>query len=216
MGTQDTPEPGRRAEWLLGLSAAALMAVAALPGYGSHQQNTHTRAAAERICSLVDLARDQAMLSGRDHLVYFAPKSDLASLEGGNGERVVALLARGTHTDGVLPSWDHVSSVVIEPDAPTDWGSNRASVPAPADPASRLDGGWSFVQPDGENRANGLVFSADGRPRAFGALSPYFGEAGSGAGALYLRSPQRDFAVVLLPDGLTRVHTWDVSMREWR
>ncbi len=128
----------------------------------------------------------------------------------------MALLIRDHDGDWLPSQVEHVASVPQQVESGVEWGSRRATVPADGDIAERLVGPWTFTQPNGRSLARWLLFEPDGAPHAFASTAKQAGAAGSGAGTVYLRSPQRDYAVVVSPWGEIEVQIWDDDASDWR
>ena len=84
-------------------------------------------------------------------------------------------------------------------------------------PARRLeiqdgDGGGDTFS-DTNSSAYWMLFEPDGIPRSFtptgGGGCTNIGSAGGGGGSIYVTGTRRDYAVVLTPLGLIRLHIWD-------
>jgi hypothetical protein len=215
--SQYAAEPARRlVEWGLGLAIAGVMMSVALPTARSDPgASARAQATVAEIQELLVLARDRANATGRQHVVFFESDPQGAPIVDPSGEPVLALLARDIDPRDDIISLEYVASVPFSLRSGVDWGAASARIPAPGDPARNLEDPWTFVQPDGRSRARWLGFHADGSPRAFFAGTAIVGDAGSGAGAIYLQGPRSDYAVVVSPSGTIEQHRWSPGDRAW-
>ncbi len=215
----DTPPANdnlRRVEWLLIAAVVGILATAAVPGYRSYDENSRIQSTLQGVESLLLMARDEAIRTNEEHWVYFSADPAGTSPTGsGSDHAPMVLLMRGAGSHSESGSEGYVASVPFQGGDAVAWGSNRAQVPAPGDLARELAESWSFLEPDGSRRAMKLAFQPDGSARSVSARSSRVGSPGSGAGALYLRSPQRDYAVVLSPSGRIVRHVWNSEENAW-
>ena len=72
--------------------------------------------------------------------------------------------------------------------------------------AGDITSGSSFTEPGGSD-ASWVLFRPEGQPLAFDS-SCTVGELGSGAGSFYLTNSDRTAAVVVMPTGGTRLHSY--------
>jgi hypothetical protein len=126
--------------------------------------------------------------------------------------------------DGIPDNGEYKASVPFEDTDSLSWGSSFAATGP--DPAPNDNPGATFPATDPElscctfqdpvgNDARAVVFLPDGTPRAFSTGPFAVGATGSGGGAVYITSETRDYAVVLLPLGTTRVHAWNRGADAW-
>jgi prepilin-type N-terminal cleavage/methylation domain-containing protein len=202
-------------EIMIVVAIVGVITLASVPAFNSWTQNTRTRAAARSMADLLLLARSQAIRSSIDHLVFFQTDADGAALTDSNGNEVLALLTRDLNGDGMPTANEYMASVPIDSAAGLSWGFNMASLSAPGDPDATMTRNWTFREPDGATPANWVLFRPDGLPRAFKVGSFERGEVGSGAGAVYLTSGRRDYAIVLAPLGGVRVESWNAGGGQW-
>jgi hypothetical protein len=208
---------GKRVEWLLGLAIAFLLAVAAVPGIQSTPQSELSDVTVRGLEGLLLLARDEAIRTGDDHIVFFEIDGPGGEVTNDRGVPVMALLIRDRDADGQPSDSEYVASVPLGSDGLVSWGSARATTPADGDAAQRLLGPWSFGESAGQpGRVPRLVYRSDGAPHAYTAESGTHGDAGSGAGSVYLYSASEDYAVVLSPWGDVDVQVWDPGSMSWR
>lgn len=216
-GVSDEKSPTSvRIEWVLGLLIASLLAVVAIPGVRVDEDPSQANSAVSSIEELLLLARDEAMQTGQNHLVFFEGDPRGGPIVDAKGMPVMALLIRDYDGDWLPSLSEHIASVPMAPNSVLEWGSQRATMPAEGDTADEIVGPWSFIQPNGHSRARWLRFEADGAPHSFASISKEAGAAGSGAGTVYLRSDARDYAVVVSPWGDIEVQVWVDGAASWR
>ena len=212
-----TQTRGGGVEWLLGISVAFLLAVAAVPGIQSVPHRELADVTVRGLEGLLLLAREEAIQTGDDHIVLFEIDSTSGQITNDRGAPVMALLIRDRDGDGRESDSEYVASVPVDADGIVAWGSALATMPANGDAADQLTGAWSFVQARGQvGRVRRLMFRADGAPHSFSADSGLSGAAGSGAGTVYLHSSTDDYAVVLSPWGDVDVQIWDPGSGTWQ
>ncbi len=177
------------------------------------------------LADLFMLARSEAIRTGVDHLVFFemdAEDQALVSESGGAAAGVVIPDANGNgKIDG---SESSVASVLVDDTGSLQWGATfagPAARKAPNDnaaatsPASDSDSTCcTLVDPD-DDPARWVVFQPDGIPRSFSIDTYETGDISSGSGAVYVTSSERDFAVVLTPLGIVRVHSHAKGAAAW-
>jgi hypothetical protein len=205
-----------RIEWILGVVIALVLAMAAIPGVRSTEDSTQAEMTVLGIEGLLLLARDKAMQTGANYLVFFEGDPRGGPVVNTKGEPVMALLIRDLDGDWLPSRSEYVASVPYQLLTGMEWGSERATAPAEGDLADELRGPWSFTQPNGSSRARWLLFEPDGAPHSFASVDREAGAAGSGAGTVYLHSPHRDYAVVVSPWGDVEVQIWDDGSSAWR
>jgi Tfp pilus assembly protein FimT len=200
--------------------ALSLVAVAVLQGsFG----DARAKAGARALADLLQLAREEAIRTGDNHLVFFSQDAEDNDLTTG-GVAAAAILVRDADGDGAVDTGETVGGVKVDATGSLSWGSAFAAVasdPAPNDnPAATFpetDADFlccTFLDPDAA-AARWVAFLPDGIPRAF-EIGPFAtGPVGSGNGAVYVTSGSRDYAVVLAPLGGVRVHTWDRGAEAW-
>lgn len=208
--------PGKRVEWLLGIAIAALLVVVAVPGIKSVRQHEVANVTVRGLEGLLLLARDEAIQTGDDHIIYFEIEGS-GQITNDRGAPVMALLIRDRDGNGRRNDSEYVASVPVGVEGTVAWGSALATVPADGDSAAELSGPWSFRQAMGHpGRLRRLVFRSDGAPHSSGSSTRTRDTAGSGAGTVYLHSPTADYAVVLSPWGDVNVQVWDPGSEVWR
>ncbi|MGI9644728.1 MAG: pilus assembly FimT family protein [Ilumatobacteraceae bacterium] len=198
-------------EMVVVVAIMGAVALVARPSISKLLANQRLKDGAMSLVAGVNYARSEAILTGNVHLVFFetdalgATLLDGASnpvpmlilddgrpgsanqncrIDGGEPTRVVRL------DDGITPGVTGVST-----QSPNDLGSGTFS------------GGSSFTDPSSAD-ASWVMFRPQGDPVSFDSTCD-LGELGSGAGAFYVTNGARTAAVVLMPTGGTRLHSWD-------
>jgi Tfp pilus assembly protein FimT len=205
----------RRVEWLLGVAIALVLAVAAIPGVRPLADRDLAHATVRGLEGLLRLARDEAVQTGEDHIVFFEHAAGGGLVGTDRGTPVMALLIRDRDGDGRRSESEYIASVPVDAERIVRWGSAFATKPADGDVASELSGPLSFGDSGTQVRARGLVFRADGAPHSYSSNSTSAGSGESGAGTLYLHGPTRDYAVVVSPWGDVDVQVWDSRSQSW-
>ncbi|MBW2294257.1 MAG: hypothetical protein JRG94_18380 [Deltaproteobacteria bacterium] len=204
----------RRVEWFLGIAVAFVLAVAAIPGVQPTPHRDLAAATVREVEGLLRLARDEAVRTGEDHIVFFEHASGGGPVTDDQGAPLMALLICDRDGDGRPSESEYIASVPADTDGIVHWGSALATRPAAGDIAEQLHGPLSFGRSDAQIRERGLVFRSDGAPHS--ASSSVGGAGESGAGTVYLRGPTRDYAVVLSPWGDVDLQVWDTHSQSWQ
>ena len=187
--------------------------------FGDARAKTGTRALAD----LLQLAREEAIRTGDNHLVFFGQDAEDNDLTTG-GVAAAAILVRDANGDGKVDGGETVGGVKVDTTGSLSWGSAFAAAATDPAPNDNPDATFpetdpdflccTFLDPDA-GAARWVAFLPDGIPRAF-EIGPFeVGEVGSGNGAVYVTSGSRDYAVVLAPLGGVRVHAWDRGADAW-
>lgn len=204
-----------RVEWLLGVAIALVLAVAAIPGVRPVADRDLANATVRGLEGLLRLARDEAIQTGEDHIVFFEHAAGGGLVRNDRGTPVMALLIRDRDGDGRSSESEYIASVPADTEGIVRWGSALATKPADGDVASELSGPLSFGDSGTQVRARGLVFRSDGVPHSYSSNSTSDGFGESGAGTVYLHGPTRDYAVVVSPWGDVDVQVWDSRSQSW-
>jgi len=188
---------------------------------------SRAKGAVRSIADLLMLARQEAVRTGDNHIVFFFEDAGDNALTGPTGRAAAALLIRDGDADGVVDSGEKVAAVYVDDTGSLGWGSTFAAnlatpAKAPNDnpdatfPATDADFlCCTFLDPD-DNEARWVVFMPDGLPRGF-KVGPFTaGDVTSGNGAVYVTSGNRDYAVVLAALGGVRVHGFMEGSGGWR
>lgn len=219
-----------RIEWWLVLVVAALLGAVAIPGVRTQPAHPIDVPSVARLAELLKLARDEAVATGDDHFVLLQRPDGVPGV----------LLFRDIDGDARPAEVEILGEIAL---GPASWGRARAAERAVGDAGPGLAGPWSFDAPvapakietevDGNPRPSaspapqattrakpagairGVVFDPAGVPHRVSDRR-LRGTPGSGAGSLYLRTTERDFAVVISPWGDVDVQRWDGEAARWQ
>lgn len=211
------PDRGRRRggvtiiELMVVVAILGVMALAASPSMGRMFANQRLKDDALSMAAAVNYARSEAILTGNVHLVFFGTDALGAVLNDAASNPVPMLVL----DDGRPGSANQNCRIdtgepirVVRFDDDTSSGVNGASTASPNDlGAGDYTTGSSFAEPGGSD-ARWVMFRPQGDPLSFDS-SCALGDLGSGAGALYVTNGTRTAAVVLMPTGGTRLHSFD-------
>jgi hypothetical protein len=209
-------QPKRNIEWVLGLIVASLLAVAAIPGVKSVETVSLDNPTVRGVEELLLLARDEAVQTGDDHIVFFGQADGAPVAIDGLSSDVMAWLIRDRDADGLASKAEYIASVPADAQGAVVWGSGFATHPATGDVARTINGPLSFSSGSTEAVDSGLVFRRDGVATVLNATAAAKSTGVSGAGIVYLKSKTRDYALVLSPWGDIQVQIWDNFSSSWR
>lgn len=196
----------------------AFLAITVLSMRSQFGEN-RAKAAARSLGDLMMVARQEAMRTGVNHIVFFATDAEDNAISSRGGEPAAALLIADADTDGRVDAGEKVASVLLSNSQGLAWGSNFAANEGTPVPAPNDNGAATFPPTDPDficctflddtgSEARWVVFLPDGLPRAF-SIGPFVtGPIASGNGAVYVTSGTRDYAAVLAPLGGLRVHAY--------
>jgi prepilin-type N-terminal cleavage/methylation domain-containing protein len=202
------------------LGALSVLGVMLLQGaFGDARAKTGARSLAD----LLQLAREEAIRTGDNHLVFFGQDAQDNDLTTG-GMAAAAILVRDADADGEVDTGETVAGVHVDATGTLSWGSVFAAAGSDKAPNDNPAATFPETDPDflcctfldpGDDPARWVAFLPDGIPRAF-SITPFAtGDVGTGSGAVYVTSGARDYAIVLAPLGGVRVHTWDRGAEAW-
>jgi len=197
-----------------------IIVLIAFSGMQQWSRNRSGKVLARQFSDLLLRSRAEAMSSKQPTIVFFASDPSGQPLLDGTGEPVAALAIRDLDGDGQMDDDERLDHVANPAPGSISWGHANASEPARGDPAGVTGtppvATMTFDRPDGTD-ATWVAFLPDGTPRAYVENTTVgIGAVGSGAGAVYLTSGSRDFAVVLSPLGTAHVQTWDDGAERWK
>lgn len=206
------------------IAIIGIMSALALTVLGRRIGDQRAKAAVRSIANLMQLARTEAIRTGTNHVVYFQLEPDDDPLLDKAGTPVAALMTADADADGVPDAGEYRASVPFDDTDSLSWGSTYAAVGSDTAPNDNPGGTFPATDPDfscctfqtpGGGDARAVVFLPDGMPRAFSTGPFAMGPVGGGGGAVYVTSGTRDYAVVLLPLGTARVHSWNRGADAW-
>jgi type II secretory pathway pseudopilin PulG len=185
-------------------------------------EDQRARTSARAVADAFNLGRAEAIRTGSNHIVAFDVEPGL----GGISADVVIANDGPTGTSNCRIDVDEiVHSVTLERGVSFGSDADLANgAPAPDDPGAsgHQAAGASFTDADDPaGDASWVMFSAEGLPRRFSqnaAATPpcdALGSIGEGGGAIYLTNGRRDYAVVLSPLGVVRLHGWQPGGGGW-
>jgi prepilin-type N-terminal cleavage/methylation domain-containing protein len=203
-------------------TVAVIISIMVLVGMGGLQQwirNQRGKEMARQFADLLMVSRSEALRSGEVVVVFFNADRGGNPLTDAAGDAVAALAIRDLDGDGNVDAGERFTQVAYPPPGSISWGHSDATDIALGDPGtagSPPPAALSFEQPD-STAATWVAFLPDGTPRAYvDDTLAGTGAVGTGAGAIYLTSGSRDYAVVLSPLGTVHVQVWDPDSGQWR
>jgi prepilin-type N-terminal cleavage/methylation domain-containing protein len=202
---------------------AAIVSIMLVISIGGMQQwirNQKGKEMARQFADVLMVGRAEALRGREPVVIFFNADRTAAPLIGSNGTPVAALAIRDIDGDGNIDAGEEFSEVAYPPPGTISWGHSLATDLALGDPAgvagSPPTAALTFDQPDG-SAATWVAFMPDGTPRAYvNETLAGTGAIGTGAGAIYVTSGSRDYAVVLSPLGTVHIQAWDDSNGRWR
>jgi len=208
-------------ELVIVISIGGTLAALAVPQTAQWMANQRLKTAARQVADAFMLARENAIRTGDNQIVFFQKDMLNAALVAANGLPVPIL----TLDDGRPGTAGHNCRInaakqqtTVDPQAGVNWGVTFAGgVRAPNDSGTGpIASGSSFVDPTGA-ATTWVMFGPNGIPVGVTAAC-VAGITGSGAGAIYITNGARDYAVVLSPLGGVRVTTWEsaAAVPAWR
>jgi prepilin-type N-terminal cleavage/methylation domain-containing protein len=204
-----------------------VLAAIASPNVTEWLRNQRVKSAAHSIADLFTVARADAIASGNAHIVFLsAAASGLPAATDPAG----APLGTDPGTGGAYPAIVIDDGALAAANCVIDAGERRREVLAERDVAWGFGPSGGTLAPQdtgGGNAATGstftdtagtsatwVMFRPDGIPVPFDAACN-IGAVGRGGGAIYVTNGVREYAVVLSPLGVARVHAWDAMRGQW-
>jgi prepilin-type N-terminal cleavage/methylation domain-containing protein len=197
-----------------------VLAAAAVPSVRDIMEQRRIKGFAREAAGMLQMARSEAMRTGRNHMVFFGPPgtTDPAGnpIQDAGGTSVPILIlddglpaTANCHIDGGEPI------ETLEAEAGVSWGVTNATVRVPIDTGGAAfsppqASGGTFADPS-NNARNWVLFRPDGIPvgvSGTATLCGTVGDTGSGGAGLYITNGKRDYAATLSPIGAMRVHGW--------
>jgi prepilin-type N-terminal cleavage/methylation domain-containing protein len=198
----------------------SIMLVGTIGGMQQWMRNQNGKELARQFADVLMVGRAEALRGREPVVIFFNADRNASALLGSNGDAVAALAIRDLDGDGNIDAGEYFTEVAYPPPGTISWGHTLATDLALGDPAgsagSPPTASLTFDQPDG-SAATWVAFMPDGTPRAYvDDTLAGTGAVGTGAGAIYLTSGSRDYAVVLSPLGTVHVQVWNESTGQWR
>jgi prepilin-type N-terminal cleavage/methylation domain-containing protein len=213
-------------ELMIVVAIAALMVALGYPSYQRMNDNIRLKAAARAVQDSFGYAREQAVRTGRRHLVFSQAPAAVATDGCGAPIPNPILVLDDTDQDCCIdagePTWipEELNQPGVQQTA--FWGVTNATIRVPEDVATgAITDGATFMRPTG-TRSPGVAFRGDGIPVTMSAACAP-GSVGTGAGGYYFTNgraglsaaERRDFAVILTPLGTSKVYAWEASTGSW-
>lgn len=209
-------------EMMVVIAIIGVMTALAVPSFQTYFRDQRAKHAARAIADAFNMARVEAIRTGRSHIVYFQQDPTGAALVDAGGRTVPTMVVQDDDGTGPLPAPNGQvdvgeARIPVPGDTGVNWGVTFATTAAPGDTGitANFATGRTFRTP-GLAAARWVVFRPDGVPRSY-SVAPYTeGAVGTGGGAVYLTNGRRDYAVILAPLGGVHVSSWDGSQGQWR
>jgi prepilin-type N-terminal cleavage/methylation domain-containing protein len=211
-------------EMMLVVVIVGIIAAIAVPAWRQIQSDFRAKGAARIVANAFDYARSQAILTEHNEIVFVStgPATDPC----GNAlPGPIVILDDGAPGPGNNCCINPGEDTVALPNDPAramaglSWGVSFAGAKVPTDiGAGNFTTGSTFSDPAGV-QTQWVLFRPDGVPVAFTAAC-VLGQVGSGGGGVYLTNGAggasgRDYAVILSPLGVARVHSFDRASGAW-
>jgi prepilin-type N-terminal cleavage/methylation domain-containing protein len=202
---------------------AAIVSTLIVISVGGMQQwvrNQKGKEMARQFADVLMVGRAEALRSREPVVIFFNADRAGNPLLGSNGVAVAALVIRDLDGDGNIDAGESFTEVDYPPPGTVSWGHSMATDIALGDPAGTAGNpptaSLTFDQPD-SSAATWVAFMPDGTPRAYvNDTLAGTGSVGTGAGAIYITSGSRDYAVVLSPLGTVHIQAWNDNTGQWR
>ncbi len=196
-------------EMVFVLVIAAALAAMAIPSWQRVQADARLKEAARDVANAFQFARSQAILTERNHIVYFTVRPGQDDICGTALPAPVVVVDDSSLVGANNCCLDAGELVLSEPALPgVNWGLAFAPVAAPQ------DNGQSPATFPPSTMAQGVIFRPDGVPVSFDNVCT-LGQIGTGGGGVYITNQARDYGVVLSPLGGAKIHAWDRSQNLW-
>lgn len=207
-------------ELVIVTAIVAIMVVIGFVGMQSWLRNQRSKDIARQFANVLMVSRAEAIRSRDPVVVFFDSDKDGNSLVDGNGAAVASLAIRDLNGNGDIDTGEQFKTIRYPVPGSLSWGHAMATDRAVGDPGgssgSPPSASLTFDKPD-TSSATWVAFLPDGTPRAYVDDSlAGTGAVGTGAGAIYVTSGDRDYAIVLTPLGAVQVQVWDDAGGAWR
>jgi prepilin-type N-terminal cleavage/methylation domain-containing protein len=211
-------------ELMIVVAIAAAMVALGYPTWQRVNDNIRLRAAARAAQDTFNYAREQAVRTGRRHLVLAQTGAALDACGTAIPSPLLVLddVDQDCCVDAAEPRWvpEEIMNPVVQQTAA--WGVTNATVRVPEDAGlGAMTTGSTFTLLGG-GPAPGVAFRGDGIPVAMSAAC-VAGNVGSGAGGFYFTNgrpgltatERRDLAVILSPIGSSKAYSFEASGAGW-
>jgi prepilin-type N-terminal cleavage/methylation domain-containing protein len=214
-------------EMMIVVAIAAIMVALGYPSWQRMNDNLRLRSAARAAQDTFSYAREQALRTGRRHLVFSqtgppATQVDACGASIPSPLFVLDDVDLDCCIDAAEPSWspEELNQPGVQQTA--FWGVTNALARVPEDGgAGAIADGSTFTRPTG-GATPVFAFRGDGIPVNI-SVACVAGAVGSGSGGYYFTNgraglsagERRDFAVILTALGTVKVFTWDQVGATW-
>jgi prepilin-type N-terminal cleavage/methylation domain-containing protein len=211
-------------ELMIVVAIGAVMVALGYPSLQRVNDNIRLRAAARAVQDSFTYAREQAVLTGRRHMVFAQTGGalDACGVAIPNPLLVLDDVNQNCCIDVGEPRWvpEEITSPTVQ--QTTAWGRTNATVRVPEDAGTgAMTTGSTFTR-FGGGAASSVAFRGDGIPVAMSAACNA-GSIGTGGGGFYFTNgrpglgaaERRDLAVVLTPIGTSKAYEWDAVGARW-
>lgn len=207
-------------ELMIVTAIIGIMVAGASVGMQQWLRNQRSKEIVRQFANTLMVSRAEAVRSRDPIIVFFNTDENGDSLVNVNGDPVAALAVRDLDGDGSFDAGEQFAQVGYPVPGSLSWGHVMASDRAVGDPGGTAGSApvapITFDKPNGAD-ATWVAFLADGTARAYvDDTLAGTGAVGSGAGAIYVTSGDRDYAVVLTPLGTVQVQVWNDATGQWR
>jgi type IV fimbrial biogenesis protein FimT len=211
-------------ELMIVIAIAAAMVALGYPSWQRVNDDIRLRAAARAAQDTFNYAREQAVRTGRRHLVLAQTGAALDACGNAIPNPLMVLddVDQDCCVDAAEPRWvpEEIMNPVVQQAAA--WGVTNATVRVPDDAGlGAITTGSTFTLLGG-GPAPGVAFRGDGIPVAM-SNACVAGNVGSGAGGFYFTNgrpgltaaERRDLAVILSPIGSSKAYSFEASGAGW-
>ncbi len=204
---------------LVTVAIIGIVAAAAVPLFDDVQSNQELKAASRAVGNSLTLARQSAIQTGNNHIVYFATTAATDAcgnpLQDESGNPVPILTLDDGRPGAGNCCIDAGETIATESaELGVFWGVTSAGAAHPSDVGGGVyTTGSTFTSPTGA-QSRWILFRPDGVPVAFSPAC-VMGRIGSGGGAVYLTNASRDYAAILSPLGAVKVRGFDQASNAW-
>jgi prepilin-type N-terminal cleavage/methylation domain-containing protein len=206
-------------EMLVTVAIIGIVSAAAVPLFDDAQSNQDLKAISRAVGNNLTLARQTAIQTGNNHIVYFATTAATDPcgnpLQDGAGNPVpILILDDGKPGTGNCCIDAGETTLTQSVQLGVSWGVTFAGAAHPSDVGGGVyTTGATFTSPTAA-QTRWVLFRPDGIPVGFTAACVQ-GRIGSGGGAVYLTNATRDFAAILSPLGAVKVRGFDQAGNAW-
>jgi prepilin-type N-terminal cleavage/methylation domain-containing protein len=215
-------------EAMIVVAIIGIVAALGTPAMSRFFIDLRTRSAARSTADALRIARAEAIRTGSPHVVFFSaaaggnpPATDPAgtplgadAATGGGPYPILILRDGGVGAPNCRIDAGEVQQG-IHAQRDVAWGSTvSGGVMAPGDTGLADHSSGSSFRTSAGAATTWVSFAPNGIPLGFDAACNT-GGVGSGGGAIYLTNGRRDYAIVLSPLGVVRVHIWEQGAGQW-